>query len=163
MTLMVIIRRLCDGLGILFLGALTLVSVSSIAGRYLFSMPVPDNYDLTRMMHGVIIALGVVLATRHRSHIQVDLLTRNLSFRLRKWVDLVTDSFVALIIGLLTWRVGTGMMRHFDNHEITMMLELPLWPLTALITVGFAVTCLEAARNVLQSALAALSADEAAK
>ncbi len=144
------LRRATDAIGIISLCLVVLLTVLSVGGRYLFRTPIPDVYDLTRLLHGVAISFGLVLATRRRGHIQVDLLYGLLAPGMRHLFALLADVVVAAVIGLLAWQLWGNVSELISTGETTVMLQWPLWPFAAFIGIGLTLTFLEALANCLR-------------
>lgn len=143
------LRRAADVTGLLSLGLVIVLTAISVGGRYLFRAPIPDVYDMTRLLHGVAISFGLVLATRGRGHMQVDLMYGALPPGMRHVLSLVVDVIVAAIIGLLAWQLWGNVHDLMTTGETTVMLQLPLWPFAVFIGLGLSLTFLEALLNCL--------------
>lgn len=143
------LRRAADVIGLFSLGLVIVLTAISVGGRYLFRVPIPDVYDLTRLLHGVAISFGLVLATRGRGHIQVDLLYGALPAGMRRAFSLAADVIVAAVIGLLAWQLWGNVYDLMATGETTVMLQLPLWPFAVFIGLGISLTFLEALLNCL--------------
>jgi len=143
-------HRVTDTIGIMSLCLVVLLTVLSVGGRYLFRTPIPDVYDLTRLLHGVAISFGLVLATRRRGHIQVDLLYGLLAPGMRHLLALLGDVVVAAVIALLSWQFWGNVSALMSTGETTVMLQWPLWPFAAFIGAGLTLTFLEALGNCLR-------------
>ena len=57
-----------------FLAVVTLLTFVSVFLRYLFSWSIPDAYDFTRLLLGILIFWGMAVASYRGDHITVDLL-----------------------------------------------------------------------------------------
>ncbi|MDJ0932774.1 TRAP transporter small permease [Breoghania sp.] len=68
----------------LFLAAITIIVFASAIGRYLLSMPIPDAFDVSRLMMGVAALWGLARVGYRGSHIKVDLLAEMLPQRVQR-------------------------------------------------------------------------------
>ena len=57
-----------------FLAVVTALTFVSVILRYFFSWAIPDSYDLTRLLLGILIFWGMAVASYRGDHISVDLL-----------------------------------------------------------------------------------------
>ena len=57
-----------------FLAVVTLLTFVSVFLRYLFAWSIPDSYDFTRLLLGILIFWGMAVASYRGDHITVDLL-----------------------------------------------------------------------------------------
>jgi len=114
----------CGGLLMLVAIALTLVS---IAGRYLFSAPVPGDYELVETIGAVGIFLFFPYTHATGSNITVKFFTSGMSPRHQRLLDLMHDVIFALVAALLAWRLGIGLVHKFVSGESTMLVRVPFW------------------------------------
>ena len=57
-----------------FLAVVTLLTFVSVILRYFFAWAIPDSYDFTRLLLGILIFWGMAVASYRGDHITVDLL-----------------------------------------------------------------------------------------
>ena len=80
--------------------------------------------------------LGASLATREDRHIKIDVLSRLLHSKHRKWVELFTNLFSAFVSGLLI-KAAYVFIRDERAAETTLFLGIPLWLFMSIILIGF--------------------------
>lgn len=130
----------------MFLAAITALTFVSVFLRYLFRAPLPDDFDLSRLLLGVCVFWGIACACHRGEHIQVDLLWRALPRRGRLAMDAlataVTLGFMALFAWMMLARVAATRAAGMTTFE----LQLPLWPFygVAWLGLGLAVVLLAA-------------------
>lgn len=124
----------------LLLGAVTILIVASSVGRYAFAWPIPDSFDLSRLLIGACIMWGFASVGYRGGHIKVDLFAEMMSPRVRRWVDIFAWATLLFFVVLLTWKMFERVQSAMRSNEATFDLRLPVWPLLALIWVGTAVT-----------------------
>ncbi len=110
---------------LLLVAALTFVSVLM---RYLFVMPIPDHYDISRLAMAVLVGWGIAYCFARDIHIDVDLVTAQLPARWQRglWfaASLLCLAFLSAAAVLL-WRHALGLKA---AGEGTFDLGLPVWP-----------------------------------
>lgn len=118
------------------LGLVTILIVASAIGRYGFARPIPDAFDVSRLVLGVAIAWGMASVGYHGSHIKVDLLAQVVGPKTRRWLNLfawaVLFAFTAVMTYKIWGRVGSAM----GGGDTTMDLRLPHWPFFLAIWAG---------------------------
>jgi Tripartite ATP-independent periplasmic transporters, DctQ component len=77
----------------LFLAAITVLVFVSAIGRYAFAAPIPDAFDVARLMLGVAMLWGFASVGYRGAHIKVDLVAEVLPARVCFWLDVVASSF----------------------------------------------------------------------
>jgi TRAP-type C4-dicarboxylate transport system permease small subunit len=118
------VRRLLDALatalalagGVLLL-AVAVLTVVSVAGRWLADRPVTGDIELVQIATAVAIALFLPYAQVHGSHLIVDFFTARSSMRVQRTLD------------------GAGSIA---AAETTMVLGVPLWLAYAAMVPGLA-------------------------
>jgi len=120
------------------LGIATLLIVFSAIGRYGFARPLPDAFDLSRLILGVAIAWGLASLGYHGTHIKVDLLAHSLPGPLRRAMNTFAWSVLLIFTGLLAWKIGERVLDAYSGGDVTMDLRLPHWPFFTTIWLGIA-------------------------
>lgn len=120
----------------ILLGLATLLVVASAVGRYGFARPLPDAFDLSRLILGVAIAWGLASLGYHGTHIKVDLLAHALPGLLRRALNAFAWSVLLAFTALLAWKIGERVMDAYAGGDVTMDLRLAHWPFFAVIWVG---------------------------
>jgi C4-dicarboxylate transporter DctQ subunit len=120
----------------LFLAAITVLVFVSAIGRYVFAAPIPDAFDVSRLMLGVVILWGFASVGYRGAHIKVDLVAEVLPARVRRGLDVLGALVLLLFTVLLAWKLADRLASAFASHEATMDLRLPVWPWLAVIWLG---------------------------
>ena len=112
--------------GVLLLVAVVL-SVTSISGRYVFSAPVPGDYELVELICAVAVFLFFPYTHSIGGNLTAEFFTSGLPRRWRIALDIIHDTIFALVAALLAWRLGSGMLDKMDNGDSSLLLQIPLW------------------------------------
>lgn len=121
--------------GLIFVG-LVLMSIVSIVGRKLISVPVPGDVEILQMAAAP--ACAAFFAFCHLTHcdVKVDFFTAKAS---PATIHLL-DAFGSLLFGgvgtLLAWRSAEGAWMVRASEETSMILGWPLWVAQALMLPG---------------------------
>jgi TRAP-type C4-dicarboxylate transport system permease small subunit len=142
----------------LFLGAITVVVFVSAIGRYVLAAPIPDAFDIARLMLGVAMLWGFASVGYRGAHIKVDLVAELLPTRARVWLDLFAALVLLLFTVLLAWMLLGRVESAFASNESTFDLRLPVWPWLASIWLGVVASVFTIATRILLMALGAESA-----
>lgn len=137
------LERFCQTIEIvagLLVGVVTILIVASTAGRYLFTWPIPDAFDLSRLLIGACIMWGFASVGYRGGHIKVDLFAELMSPRVRRIVDVFAWAMLLFFVTLLTWKMFERVESAMRSNEATFDLRISVWPLMALIWAGTAVT-----------------------
>ena len=119
---------------------ITLLVVASAVGRYLFAVPIPDAFDLGRLLLGAAIMWGFASVGYRGSHIKVDLVAEVLPAHVRRWTDAMAWTVLLCFTVVLAWKMFGRVTSAAGSGEATMDLRLPAWWFLALIWAGVLVS-----------------------
>ena len=140
-----ILERFCqivEMLAGLLLGLCTILIVVSAVGRYALTTPVPDSFDVSRLLIGACIMWGFASVGYRGGHITVDLFVEMVPERARRWIELFAWAVLLFFVILLAWKMYTRVGSAMRSNEATFDLRLPVWPLMMLIWAGTAISIL---------------------
>jgi TRAP-type C4-dicarboxylate transport system permease small subunit len=124
--------------GGLILVALTLMSLASIAGRSLLSMPVPGDYELVQLGIAVAVASFLPFCQMRGGHALVDFFTASARPAARAALDAIGALLVAIVAAVIAWRLAAGAASLHEANDQTMVLGVPTWWAVALMVPSFA-------------------------
>lgn len=125
-------------LGGLVFVALVNMSIVSIVGRKLASMPVPGDLELMQMGSAVGAASFFAYCHLTRNDVRVDFFTQRLAPRVVAGLDAAGSLLVGLFGALVSWRTWVGAMNLKEYGETSAILGWPIWVAQALMVPGFA-------------------------
>ena len=124
----------------ILLGACTILICASAIGRYLFAWPIPDAFDISRLLIGACIMWGFASVGYRGGHIKVDLFAEMMSPKVRRIVDVFAWTMLLFFVVLLTWKMFERVESAMRSNEATFDLRISVWPLMTLIWIGTAAT-----------------------
>jgi len=119
-----------------FVALVTALTFVSVIMRYLFSAPIPDTFDFTRLMVCIAIFWGIACACWRGEHIQVDLLWASLPRRGQFVVDVFAMLVLFAAMTVLAWMVFKRVGSIIDSGMTTGDFLLPVWPFFAVASLG---------------------------
>lgn len=129
--------------GATLIAALTFLTGSDIAGRYLFDSPILGTYELTNVTLAIIGALGIALSTAADEHIAVDVLYEQLPSSGQRVLRLGGNVIGVVIFGILTWQNTLSLLRSiFEAYETTDLLYVPVYPFRLVLVLAFLISLL---------------------
>jgi C4-dicarboxylate transporter, DctQ subunit len=120
----------------LFLAAITVLVFASAVGRYAFAAPIPDAFDVARLLLGVAVLWGFASVGYRGAHIKVDLVAEVIPARVGFWLDVLGSVVLLLFTLLLAWMLLGRVESAYASAEATFDLRLPVWPWLAAIWAG---------------------------
>ena len=121
-----------------FLAAVTAITFVDVFLRYFFVWTIPDSYDFTRLLLGILIFWGMAAASYRGDHITVDLLWSASP----SWAKRAMDVFAALVtlIGMatFTWMFAEKVINTRADNVGTFDLRQPVWIYYMIAWIGLA-------------------------
>jgi C4-dicarboxylate transporter, DctQ subunit len=136
-----VLERFCEiveKVAALLLGAVTILIVVSTIGRYGFSYPIPDAFDLSRLLIAACIMWGFASVGYRGGHIMVDMFAEMMPASIRRYVDIFSWSVLLLFVVLMTWKIFERVLSAMRSNEATFDLRILVWPILLLIWIGVA-------------------------
>jgi TRAP-type C4-dicarboxylate transport system permease small subunit len=140
-----VLRTLCQASavfgGVLLIG-MALMTLSSVAGRALFSSPIQGDVELVQLACAVALACFLPYTQWQGGNIIVDFFTTRASAATRERLDALGAVLVGLVAALICWRTAVGSMAAYENQETSMLIAVPIWIPYLLMTPGLLLTAL---------------------
>jgi TRAP-type C4-dicarboxylate transport system permease small subunit len=134
--------------------AVAALVVISVLRRWLFSQPIPGDFELAQIGTAVAVFAFLPYCQVVRGNIVVDTFTTGLSQRTRGRIDALWDAVYASAMAFVAVCLTRGTLDTFASHEVSMVLRIPVWPGVAFgaLTCAFlAVVSLATAVGLLRS------------
>ena len=110
------------------LGIMMFLTLADVIGR-LFNSPIAGTVEVTELIMGMMIYLGVGYTTIHRGHIRVDILITRFSTRLQAALGVITHIIAFAFMVVVCWRLFLQAASRIENNDITQIWEIPVWPI----------------------------------
>lgn len=114
-------------LGGFILLAVVLMTTVSVAGRYLFRMPVPGDYEIVGIGCGIAIMFFFPYCEMASGNIKASFFTDNLADRWKQMLNMIAELLFLATAGLLTWRFVVGGLRRMADGQSYMYTQMPIW------------------------------------
>jgi TRAP-type C4-dicarboxylate transport system permease small subunit len=129
-------ERLASGL----LAVVTALTFVSVVLRYAFGWSIPDAFDLSRNLLGILIFWGIAVAGYRGDHITVDLVWGVLPAPVQRALDLFATLCTLGCMAVFAWAMAGKVSATRASAETTYDLHLPIWPFYLLAASGIAVS-----------------------
>jgi TRAP-type C4-dicarboxylate transport system permease small subunit len=121
-----------------FLAVVTLLTFVSVILRYFFSLAIPDSYDFSRLLLGILIFWGMAVASYRGDHITVDLLWGAASPQAKRAMDVFSALVTLVAMVTFTWMFAEKVLDTRADHVGTFDLREPVWIYYLVAWVGLA-------------------------
>lgn len=133
--------------------AMMVLTFVDVAGRYVFSAPLPAAYELISLIMPGIIFCALPFICQREGHVTIDLLDSFLTPAVKRWQSFLVNLFSAAALGFIAYRLYERSYDHQRFREVTDELFLPLWP----FSLAMAILCAFATLALLANAHAYLT------
>ena len=121
---------------------LMIVTFIDVTGRYLFLAPLPGAFEMTEIMMAMLIFAGLPLVSRANQHVTVNLIIGLLSPKIRYFQRLITQIIMALVFGVMAWRMWIKAAEMLVQGDETAYLLIPIAPVAFFMTILLGVSSL---------------------
>ena len=135
-----LLEALLGAISATVLFVMMLLTAVDVAGRYLFSKPVPGGFELTEMMLAALIYCGLPLVSKRREHIVIDTFDTFMSRRVKRSLDVLADVVCSVTLAGIGWLIFRRAARVADYGDTTAVLRLPLAPVAYVMGAMIVVT-----------------------
>ena len=112
---------------------LVLITVIDVLGRYLLSLPLPGTTEITEIILGILIYIGLPYITRDEEHVTVSLFSNYFNNSIIKIQKIVVNFIVSIILFIIARQLYFHGLDLNLYNEITTFLEIPKAPIAYMI------------------------------
>jgi len=116
---------------------MVLNTVDIIGSKWL-SQSIPGALDLTEELMVFVSILPIAYVLLERDHIRITMVEERVSDRMRKALTMMSYCIGLIVMGFMTWRVFYRFLSSVESMELKKGLDLPTWPGTLAVVIGFA-------------------------
>jgi len=136
-----LLHQLEKGILALLLTTMILLAALQILMRNLWDSGLPWADPSLRTIVLWLAMMGAMAATRDHSHIRIDLLSRFLPPKAKRFNSRITDLFAGLVCSLLAWH-GARFVYYEWQDGMMLFDNIPAWYAEIIIPIGFGVMAL---------------------
>jgi len=123
-------------------GAMMLLTVSDVIGRFIFDHPIIGTTEITEYMLLCIGFLGLAWGAVNQEHIKVDLIIAHLSTKARTIVTSITLILGIGIYSFIVWRSFIESIKVYKLGSNSSLLQIPDYPFYIILIIGCVVFCI---------------------
>jgi len=143
------------------LALMMFLTLFDVIGRA-FNHPIAGSVEVTELIMGIMIYLGVGYTTFLRRHIRVDILIINFRPRVQAILDFFTGLIGLGITALISWQLFIQANARMVNNETTQIWEVSLWPWAYVMAVASILMVTSLLLHLVTSARVAFGLQDAA-
>jgi len=135
------LRRIEDALLVLILALMILLAGSQIVLRNLFDSGIFWSDPLVRALVLWIALVGAMVGARDNNHIRIDVLSRFLPERVRRFSGAVNASFTSVVCGFLALHSLRLVVMDWQAGSMAFAM-VPVWFIESIMPLGFGIIAL---------------------
>lgn len=135
-----------------------LTSASAVS-RYVLNVPIPDEYEISRMLLAIVICWGLAVAFYYNDHIFLDVLWGRLSRKAKLELTRLGNLLSLGIMGFYCVALGTKVLDTMRSSLVTIDLGLSVWGFQAAAWLGTVVCVFILIARVIWPTLGAADED----
>ena len=136
-----LLHKIEDGILITLLLVMILMAVFQIGLRNFFESGILWGDGLVRVLVLWIGLIGAMIASRSNHHISIDMISKFLPAKVKRFTDLLILLFTALICSTMTWYSFTFVAME-KQDGMTAFAQIPAWICESIIPAAFGVISL---------------------
>jgi len=148
--LQIVNRLFALGAGVI-VAILTVVILYDVTARYIICKPLAWSIDFGELALLPIVYLPAALLSQEGGHVNVELLVRHFSGKVRAVVDIFTSLLGLFFAALLGWQSIVIFFDVFERGTLTMIGNLPVYPAVGFFIIGALLFTLQQLINLLKS------------
>lgn len=117
----------------------------------LFRHPIPGTYEMVGLLGAIVVSFSLAHTSVMRGHIAVEFIVQKLPKRTQIIIDGINSLLGTTLFGVITWQsilYASNLMR---TGEVSMTLQMPIYPFVYGIAIGSGMLCLVLLIEFLQS------------
>lgn len=130
--------RLVAGAAGLLLLALVVLIATAVIARYVFASPIVGINEIIQLISIAVVMLALPWCTAQGAHVRADVFDEAIGRYGRLIGDIVSRLLSITVLGFLLQRAWLKALDALEFGDTTNMLDLPIWPLYGLLTLGVA-------------------------
>ena len=145
---MVLLRRVTDGLAVVFYGYMVVAVLIQVAGRYVLPIGIGNAVETAAFAQVWLACIGAGLALRHGAVFAVDALPAMLPLRAARLMSVLIASGSLAFLSVLIW--GGILLTRQGAFQTSPTMMIPMWPVFAAVPMGMGLMAVEVIARVVE-------------
>ncbi|MBW2561749.1 MAG: TRAP transporter small permease [Deltaproteobacteria bacterium] len=127
-----------------------LLTCADVVLRF-FRHPIPGTYEIVGLMGTVAASFALAYTTVKKGHIAVEFLTRRMPEKVQSIIAAASELVSTLLFGMITWQSTVYALDLRRTGEVSLTVEMPVYPFVFSIAIGSCLVCLVLATDLYKS------------
>jgi TRAP-type C4-dicarboxylate transport system permease small subunit len=120
---------------------MTLLTCADVVLR-LFGHPILGTYEMIGFLGSIVVSFSLAYTSVEKGHVSVEILVEKLPEKLQFVIDGIGAIIGAILFGLITWQSAVYALDMKSSGEVSMTLQMPVYPFLLGIAAGCGMLCL---------------------
>lgn len=107
-----------------------------------FRHPIPGTYEMVGLLGAIVVSFSLAHTSVMRGHISVELIVQKLPKTAQIVIDGINSLLGTALFGLITWQSMLYASNLMHTGEVSLTLQMPIYPFVYGIAVGSGMLCL---------------------
>jgi TRAP-type C4-dicarboxylate transport system permease small subunit len=107
-----------------------------------FRHPIPGTYEMVGLLGAIVVSFSLAHTSVLRGHISVELIVQKLPKTAQIVIDGINSLLGTALFGLITWQSMLYASNLMHTGEVSLTLQMPIYPFVYGIAVGSGMLCL---------------------
>jgi len=121
--------------------AMMFLTCADVILRY-FRCPIPGTYEMVGLLGSIFVSFSLAKTSLDNGHIAVDFFFQKFPPALQKIIEYVNILICTILFGFITWYSFLYAIDLKRTGEVSMTLQIPIYPFVLGITLGCAMLCI---------------------
>jgi len=130
--------------------AMMLLTCADVVLRF-FRHPIPGTYEIVGLMGTVGVSFALAYTTVQKGHIAVEFLTRRMPEKVQFIIAAAGELLSVVLFGIITWQSTAYALDLKRTGEVSLSIEMPVYPFVFSIAIGCCLACLALATDLYRS------------
>ena len=136
--------------GVVLLCILALMT-AEVVFRYAFNMPILGTVEISSYLLVIFGFTGMAYTQSQKGHIEIDLITQQLSSRANHVLRLVSLFLSLAAFAAITWQTASAFWTSWEIQEVRWgALPLPVWPVKFIVAFGSFILCIQFVMDIIE-------------
>ncbi len=117
----------------------------------IFRHPIPGTYEMVGLLGAIAISFSLAYTSVEKGHIAVEFLFQKFPKKVRFFISAINDFLCLFLFGLLTWQTILLASDLMQSGEVSMTLQMPIYPYVFGISIGCGLLSLVLLKDFLKS------------
>jgi TRAP-type C4-dicarboxylate transport system permease small subunit len=117
----------------------------------LFGHPILGTYEMIGFLSSIVVSFSMAYTSLEKGHVSVEILVERLPERHQMVIDTIGSFISTVLFGLISWQSAVYALDLKHSGEVSMTLQMPVYPFLLGMAVGCAMLCLVLVVEMLRS------------